>query len=287
MFDRFERPITYLRISVTDKCNLRCRYCMPPEGVPLRRHEDLLTLEALAEAARAAVGLGVTKIRLTGGEPLVRRGIINLVRMIASIPGLEHLGMTTNGTLLAPRARELREAGLDSVNVSLDTLNPERYTEITRGGSIEDALAGIRAAGAAGLPVKINMVVLGDSSREEIDAMRDFCASINARLQLINHFDLTRQKGSAVGSGGENAAGSGGENAARSGRAYTFDRPPACAGCNRIRLLADGTLKPCLHSDEEVRLDPARLTESLREAILAKPRLGGSCTNRSMRQIGG
>src|SRR5208337_2787031 len=110
MFDRFERPITYLRISVTDKCNLRCRYCMQPEGVPRRRHEDMLTLEALAEAARAAVGLGVTKIRLTGGEPLVRRGIVDLVRMIAVIDGLEHLGMTTNGTLLAPRARELRDA---------------------------------------------------------------------------------------------------------------------------------------------------------------------------------
>ena len=198
MFDRFERPITYLRISVTDKCNLRCRYCMPPEGVPLRRHDELLTLEALAEAARAAVGLGVTKIRLTGGEPLVRRGIVELVRMIAAIEGLEHLGMTTNGTLLAPRARELRDAGLDSVNVSLDTLGPERYAEITRGGSIEEALAGIRAAGAAGLPVKINMVVLGDTSQEEIGAMREYCASIGARLQLINHFELTRPKDSAA-----------------------------------------------------------------------------------------
>lgn len=279
MFDRFERPITYLRISVTDKCNLRCRYCMPPEGVPLRRHEDLLPLESLAEAARAAVGLGVTKIRLTGGEPLVRRGIVNLVRMIAAIEGLEHLGMTTNGTLLAPRARELKEAGLDSVNVSLDTLIPERYAEITRGGSIDAALAGIHAAGAAGLPLKINMVVLGDTAKEEIDAMRNFCSSIGARMQLINHFDLTHQK--------ENAARSGRGDAARSGRSYTFDRPPSCAGCNRIRLLADGTLKPCLHSDEEVRLDPARLTESLREAILAKPRQGGACTSRTMQQIGG
>jgi cyclic pyranopterin phosphate synthase len=273
MFDRFDRPITYLRISVTDKCNLRCRYCMPPEGVPLRRHEDLLPLESLAEAARAAVGLGVTKIRLTGGEPLVRRGIVELVRMIAAIEGLEHLGMTTNGTLLAPRALELKEAGLDSVNISLDTLDPERYTEITRGGSINAALAGIKAARAAGLPLKINMVVLGDSVKEDIDAMKDYCSSIGARLQLINHFDLTRQKGE--------------ENAAGSGRGYSFDRPPSCAGCNRIRLLADGTLKPCLHSDEEVRLDPARLTESLREAILAKPRRGGACSNRSMLQIGG
>jgi GTP 3',8-cyclase len=274
MFDRFERPITYLRISVTDRCNLRCRYCMPPEGVPKRRHEDMLTLEALAEAARAAVGLGVTKIRLTGGEPLVRRGIVDLVRMIAAIDGLDHLGMTTNGTLLAPRARELRDAGLDSVNVSLDTLSPERYAEITRGGAIQDAMAGITAAREAGLPLKINMVVLGDTSKEEIDAMREYCSSLGARLQLINHFDLTRRKTDP-------------EDAGRNGQGYSFDRPPSCAACNRIRLLADGTLKPCLHSDEEVRLDPANMAESLRAAILAKPRLGASCTSRSMHQIGG
>ncbi len=265
MFDRFDRAITYLRISVTDKCNLRCRYCMPPQGVPPRRHEDLLSLEQLAEAARAAVGLGVTKIRLTGGEPLVRRGIVELVRMIAAIRGLRHLALTTNGTLLAPRAGELRAAGLDSLNISLDTLDGARYREITRGGSIEDALDGIRAARAEGFPVKINMVVLDDESRREIEEMRRFCASMDARLQLINHFDLASKKADD----------------------YSFDRPPSCAGCNRIRLLADGMLKPCLHSDEEVRLDPARLGESLREAILAKPRRGGVCTSRTMRQIGG
>ena len=265
MFDRFNRPITYLRISVTDKCNLRCRYCMPAEGVPMRRHEDLLSLEQLAEAARAAVGLGVAKIRLTGGEPLVRRGIVELVRMITAIDGLEHLGMTTNGSLLAPRARELRSAGLDSVNVSLDTLDPGRYREITRCGSISDALEGVRAARAEGLPMKINMVVLPDTAPGEIESMREFAESVGARLQLINHFDLTRRKIDG----------------------YAFDRPPACAGCNRVRLLADGTLKPCLHSNEELRLDPQRPAESLREAILAKPRRGGACTNRPMRQIGG
>ncbi len=265
MFDRFDRAITYLRISVTDKCNLRCRYCMPPQGVPPRRHEDLLTLEQLADAARAAVGLGVTKIRLTGGEPLVRRGIVDLVRMLAALEGLHHLALTTNGTLLAPRAKELRGAGLDSVNVSLDTLDGARYREITRGGSIDDALAGITAALSEGFPVKINMVVLDDESTREIQAMRRFCDSIGAQLQLINHFDLTRNKGDD----------------------YSFDRPPSCAGCNRIRLLADGMLKPCLHSDEEVRLDPDRLGESFREAILSKPRHGGACTSRSMRQIGG
>ena len=185
--------------------------------------------------------------------------------MIAAIEGIEHLGLTTNGTLLAPRVRELIAAGLDSVNVSLDTLDPARYAEITRGGAIGDALAGIHAAHAAGLPLKINMVMLDEESMRETESMRTFCAGIGARLQLINHFDLTRKKGDS----------------------YAFDRPPSCGGCNRIRLLADGTLKPCLHSDEEIRLDPARIRESLQEAILAKPRRGGACTNRSMRQIGG
>jgi cyclic pyranopterin phosphate synthase len=265
MFDRFDRDITYLRISVTDKCNLRCTYCMPAAGVPRRRHEDLLRIEQLAEAARAAVGLGITKIRLTGGEPLVRRGILDLVRMIASIPGLEQLGMTTNGTLLAPCAGTLREAGLDSVNVSLDTLDPERYARITRGGRIDEALAGIHEARAAGLPLKINMVVLSDTPALEIEAMRAFASAAGARLQLINHFDLTERKTDG----------------------YVFDRPPACGGCNRIRLLADGTLKPCLHSNAELRLDPSRPAESLREAILSKPARGVVCTSRSMQQIGG
>ncbi len=265
MFDRYNRSITYLRISVTDKCNLRCRYCMPAEGVPLRRHEDLLSLESLAEAARAAVSLGITKIRLTGGEPLVRRGIMELVRMIGSIEGLEQLGMTNNGTLLAACAAELKQAGLSSVNVSLDTLDPERYRWITRGGDVEEARAGVAAARAAGLPVKINMVVLADTAPAEIEGMRRYAASAGARLQLINHFDLSRPKTEG----------------------YAFDRPPACDGCNRIRLLADGTIKPCLHSNEELRLDPLAPAESLREAILAKPRRGGACTNRRMQQIGG
>ncbi|MGA2478585.1 MAG: radical SAM protein [Spirochaetia bacterium] len=265
MLDRFDRPITYLRISVTDKCNLRCTYCMPSEGVPARSHGDFLTLEQMAEASRAAVGLGIRKIRLTGGEPLVKRGIVDLVRMIAAIDGLEHLAMTTNGTLLADKAPALKEAGLDSINVSLDTLDPERYRALTRGGNIGDAQEGIRAAVAAGFPVKINMVVLEDTSPAEIALMREHCSRLGARLQLINHYELGSEKGEQ----------------------YAFDRPPSCGACNRIRLMADGMLKPCLHSDEEVRLDFSRLTESLREAILAKPRRGGLCTNRAMMQIGG
>jgi cyclic pyranopterin phosphate synthase len=265
MFDSFDRAITYLRISVTDKCNLRCRYCMPEDGVPRRRHDEFLSLEQMAEVAAAAVGLGVTKVRLTGGEPLVKRGIVELVRMIAAIEGLEHLAMTTNATHLALHARALREAGLDSVNVSLDTLDPARYREITRGGDIDDALTGLQAALDAGLPVKVNMVVLGDTTEAEISRMRSFCEGKGARMQLINHYQLTQRKRDQ----------------------YAFDRPPSCDRCNRIRLLADGWLKPCLHSDEEVRLDFSRLAGSLREAILAKPQRGGACTNRAMTQIGG
>jgi cyclic pyranopterin phosphate synthase len=265
MFDRFDRPITYLRISVTDKCNLRCRYCMPPEGVPVRRHDDFLSFEQITAVSQAAARLGVTKIRLTGGEPLVKRGIATLVQMLAGIPGLEHLAMTTNGTRLADHARSLRDAGLDSVNISLDTLQPERYRFLTSGGNIQDVLGGIQAAGDEGFPVKINMVVLEDTTREEIEEMRRFCSHHGLRLQLINHFSLRREKGDS----------------------YQFDRPPSCAQCNRIRLMADGMLRPCLHSDHEVKLDFSRLEESLREAAFSKPERGGVCRNRLMSQIGG
>ncbi len=265
MFDRFDRPITYLRISVTDKCNLRCRYCMPPEGVAPRRHEDLISFEQMTEVARAAVRLGVTKIRLTGGEPLVRRGIADLARMLADIEGLEHLAMTTNGTLVAKFARPLREAGLDSLNISLDTLEAEKYRSLTRGGRFEDALAGIEAARQEGFPVKINMVVLEDTRPEEIEGMRRFCVERGLQLQLINHYELGREKTDS----------------------YGFDRPPSCARCNRIRLMADGMLKPCLHSDLEVKLDFSRLEDSLRQAVFSKPERGGTCRNRAMSQIGG
>jgi cyclic pyranopterin phosphate synthase len=265
MYDRFDRDITYLRISVTDKCNLRCRYCMPEEGVPGRPHSDFLSLEQLTEAARAAVRLGVRKIRLTGGEPLVKRGIVDLVRMLRGIDGLEHLAMTTNGTLLAQRARELKEAGLDSLNVSLDTLDPERYRELTRGGDIDRAIEGLRGALAEGFPVKVNLVVLADTTEGDIARMRGFCEAEGAKLQLINHYELTAGKTED----------------------YRFDRPPSCASCNRIRLMADGMLKPCLHSDAEVRLDFSRLEQSLREAVHAKPERGGVCTQRAMPQIGG
>ena len=265
LVDRFGRRHTYLRLSLTERCNLRCRYCMPAEGVPVRSHHDFLSHEQITEVVRVAVRLGLTKIRLTGGEPLVKRGIVELVRMIREVEGVRHLGMTTNGVLLPRYAAPLRSAGLDSVNVSLDTLDPERYRHITRVGDIRRVLDGIEAARQAGFPIKINMVVLEDTDEAAIEAMRRFCAGRGLTLQLINHYALGEEKL---------------DN-------YSFDRPPRCRACNKIRLLADGTLKPCLHSNEEIPLDLSNIEESLRRTIAGKPERGGTCTNRSMIGIGG
>ena len=162
MRDTLGREITYLRISLTDRCNLRCVYCMPPEGVNKREHREILSLEEMEEIARAAAALGVRKIRLTGGEPLVRRGMLSLCRRLRDIPQLEELTLTTNGVLLPGMAAALKAAGVDRVNISLDTLDPEKYRCVTRMGTLEDTLAGIRAAGEAGLrPLKLNCVLIG------------------------------------------------------------------------------------------------------------------------------
>jgi cyclic pyranopterin phosphate synthase len=265
MYDSYNRRIDYLRISVTDKCNLRCRYCMPEEGVALRRHEDYLSFEQITEVVRAAVKLGVIKVRLTGGEPLVKRGIVGLVRMLHGVRGLKHLAMTTNGTMLTRYARGLKAAGLDSLNISLDTLDPERYRYLTRRGEIEWVLQGIEAARAEGFPVKINMVVLEDTSQQEIEGLRRFCSQKGLKLQLINHFSLGAEKMDD----------------------YHFDRPPRCEECNKIRMLADGFLKPCLQSDQEIPIDMNDIEGSLLETVARKPERGSVCTGRSMMEIGG
>jgi cyclic pyranopterin phosphate synthase len=265
MYDSFNRRITYLRISVTDKCNLRCRYCMPEEGVPIRRHEDFLSFEQITAVVRAAVNLGVTKVRLTGGEPLVKRGIVELVGMIRGVEDLQQLAMTTNGTLLGRYAGALKAAGLDSLNISLDTLDPERYHRLTRIGEIRHVLEGIDAAVAEQFPAKINMVVLEDTSEREIDQMRRFCSARGLTLQLINHYALAVEKSDD----------------------YHYDRPPRCQDCNRIRLLADGTLKPCLHSNTEIPIDLNDIEGSLLKTVALKPQRGSVCTGRSMMEIGG
>lgn len=170
MLDRYNRNINYLRISVTDRCNLRCRYCMPEEGVRLIRHEDILTYDEITAFTRVAVAAGISKVRITGGEPLVRKGVTGLVRMIAAIDGVTDLSITTNGILLAAYATEL-EAGLMRVNVSLDSIDPVKYSYVTRGGNLYSVLEGIEAAQKAGLrPVKINCVI--KSRPDESDALK-------------------------------------------------------------------------------------------------------------------
>ncbi|MCF6335291.1 MAG: radical SAM protein [Spirochaetales bacterium] len=266
MLDQFNRKIHYLRISITDKCNLRCTYCMPAEGVPFKQHSAIMRFEDIVKVVESAVKLGIDKIRLTGGEPLVRKNVADLVRMIKEVAGISHLGMTTNGVLLEKMAGPLKEAGLDSLNISMDTLNPERYREITRIGDNSFTLRGIDAAISAGFErIKINMVVMDSTPDNEIEEMRQFCRDKKLTLQLINHYDLSSKKKDV----------------------YVFNRPPKCAVCNRIRLTADGILKPCLHSNQEIPVNPEDIAASLKKAILDKPENGSVCTNRNMIEIGG
>jgi cyclic pyranopterin phosphate synthase len=268
--DRLGREINYLRISVTDRCNLRCEYCMPPEGIELKEHGDMLSYEEIAEIARAAAELGIFKLRLTGGEPLVRRNISRLVSMLRSIDKVEEISMTTNGILLTPEvAEELKRAGLDRLNISLDTLDPGRYRKITRGGDVKDVLKGIEAAREAGFgATKINMVISEDDPGEDLERMRAYCSREGLVLQTINRFFLSKRAGETES-------------------LHDFDRPLPCDRCNRLRLTADGYLKPCLFSDIEIEVDFGDIEGSIRKAVEAKPDRGTSCRDRSMRQIGG
>ncbi|MDP3434876.1 MAG: radical SAM protein, partial [Bacteroidota bacterium] len=202
MFDRFNRQINYLRISVTDRCNLRCTYCMPEEGIRLLNHADILSFEEITEFANLAVANGITKVRLTGGEPLVRKDIVKLVAMLAAINGLEDLSMTTNGILLSEHAVDLKKAGLNRINISLDTVNPEQYCQITRNGELTKVLEGIDAARDAGLePIKINCVLLGQPD-DESRKLKQFCEDRGLSLRFIHQMNLKTGEFSTV-EGGE------------------------------------------------------------------------------------
>ena len=264
MLDSCGREIRYLRISVTDRCNLRCVYCMPPGGVPSIPHERILSLEKMALVAAAAAALGFDKVRLTGGEPLVRRGVEKLVSLLALIPGIKEIAMTTNGTLLAPVAVDLAARGLKSVNVSVDSMDAERYAVLSRGGHLQEALDGALAAKAAGLRVKLNAVAM-EGHESDLEAVAAWAAAQGLGFQTIARYRLDEEK--------------------RDGGSY--DRPPPCSRCDRLRLLVDGTLRPCLHSAMGVPVDFDDLEGSIRRAVLAKPRLGHSCEDLVPAQIGG
>lgn len=314
MLDHCGRTIDYLRLSVTDLCNYRCRYCMPEEGVPKRRHEDMLTLEELAEISAACVQCGVKKIRLTGGEPLVRRGIVDLCRALRAIDGLEELCLTTNGALLPQLAAPLRQAGVDRLNISLDTLRPERFASMTRTGTLQDTLDGIRAAEAAGFQnLKFDTVLIGGFNDDEIEALAGLtlqhpwevrfielmpmgpCVGWDLACFLPGDVVLQRCPGlEPVPAEGVarryRFPGAPGTVGLISPRSHTF-----CGECRRIRVTADGRLKGCLHSREEIQLRGLHgraLEEAILRGVAQKPRehhldQGSSDTPRTMNQIGG
>lgn len=327
--DAYNRPISYLRISVTDRCNLRCLYCMPRDGVPLCSHHEILTYEEIETIARAAAELGISKVRLTGGEPLVRTGIVELVRVLASIPGIDDLAMTTNGIRLSRHALALAEAGLLRVNVSLDSLRPERFERITRGGRLEEVLHGMEAAREAGLqPIKINTVVIRGTNDDEVV---DFARKTMHEYWNVRFIELMpmgrglsiedewrekiviaqeiRRKVEAVLGKLEPAKVSAGNGPARYYRLpgargtlgfITAVSDHFCYQCNRMRLTADGQLRPCLLSDHEIDLrTPLRQGAGIEEikslllkGVETKPRRhhlaeSDGPEKRAMSQIGG
>ena len=187
MIDAYGRKITYLRLSVTELCNLRCRYCMPEDGVCKKRHEDMLTQEEMLTAVKAAAELGITKLRITGGEPLVKRDILSICRGVARTEGIKEVCITTNGLLLPELAKPLREAGVSRVNISLDTLDEKKYAYITRRGSLEGAMRGIESALAAGFDkVKINTVLIGGFNDDEIPALAELTGNTPWTCALLS-----------------------------------------------------------------------------------------------------
>ncbi|MGL5097076.1 MAG: GTP 3',8-cyclase MoaA, partial [Planctomycetia bacterium] len=190
LVDRFGRRHTNLRISVTDRCNIRCTYCMP-EDVVFQPREHVLTFEEILRFVEIAASLGVDKIRLTGGEPLIRKGLPTLIRMVHAVPGIRDVGITTNGTLLAPLAAELFDAGLRRINISLDTLDREQFKALTRRDALDDVLAGVEAARAAGFrPIKINAVAIAGTSESQIVPLAEFCRDRDLELRFIEFMPL-------------------------------------------------------------------------------------------------
>lgn len=317
MTDHLGRNITYLRISVTDKCNLRCRYCMPAEGICKKSHADMLTEEELITAVEAAASLGITKVRITGGEPLVKKNIVSICRNVAAVEGIQEVCLTTNGVLLPQYAKPLKEAGVKRLNLSLDTLQPDKYTYITRIGTMDTFRAGLDAAFEAGFEkLKINSVLIGGFNDDEIEALANLTMEHPVDMRFIelmpiqNHDEFGQEAYvpySRVLEKLPEAMPLPGDG----GVAKLYRLPGAkgniglispisahfCSECNRIRLTADGKLKPCLHSADEYSikgLDYAGMRAVFEQAIRNKPAWHGdldavhrSQAGRNMNEIGG
>ncbi|MDY0339803.1 MAG: GTP 3',8-cyclase MoaA [Coriobacteriia bacterium] len=337
--DTFGRRIDYLRISVTDRCNLRCVYCMPPEGIEWKSHDEILSFEEIERFARIAAGEGISKIRLTGGEPLVRHGIVDHVRRLRETTGIEAIALTTNGTLLSQYAEGLAAAGLKRINISLDTLDPDVYASVTRRGKLTDVLEGIEAASAVGMdPIKLNVVVVRSLDQDLLgfarmtvdrpvhvrfieympvgDVGEHSCTSADAdgwsEEDLVSTDEILERittEGAAAGLGElapvsrDDAPGGWGP-----ARYYRFPGAPGtlgviaplshhfCSECNRLRLTADGGLRTCLFSDDEIDVRSALRTGTdqdiralIHRALAEKPAGHNQQhgTVRHMSQIGG
>ncbi len=321
--DNYSRVIDYMRVSVTDRCNLRCVYCMPEEGVQQIVHKEILSYEEIARVVMVAARLGVRKVRITGGEPLARKNVQSLIKEIGSIDTIEDLSLTTNGVLLEKYAEELREYGLNRINVSLDTLRPERYRKITRGGDFDTVMKGIEKANSCGLtPVKINMVPIKGLNDDEIIDFAELTRATPYHVRFIEFMpvgngSLYDEKRHIPTDEIRNTVEQLGElvpvRVRRNGPAKYYRLPDAegvigfisamthhfCKECNRLRLTADGKLRPCLFSETEIDLKTAlrrgvlddELERLLKISIEAKPEghylLERAADGRPMSKIGG
>ncbi len=326
MKDSYGREINYMRLSITDKCNYRCKYCMPEEGIPDLGHDQILRYEELETIVKASVELGIHKFRLTGGEPLVRKGIVDFVKRLKSIPGVVELTMTTNGALLERLAKPLKAAGLDRVNISLDSLNHHKFNEITRCGDLKDVLAGIKASKEAGFsPIKLNVVTMKGFNDDEI---HDFAQLTMEEAFEVRFIELMPFKGNKdinyeyISS--EEILAKLPElrpveaSFHESGVAQLYSFPGSqgyigfispfshcfCPNCNKVRITSDGKLKTCLHSNYEHDLkaslipdangefDIGKVKKSIEKAIMAKEEChhlepGKATVERNMNKIGG
>ena len=317
MIDSYGRQISYLRLSVTELCNLRCRYCMPEDGICKKRHNEMLTQEETISAIRAAASLGISKLRITGGEPLVKPNIVDLCAEAAAVDGIREVCMTTNATLLPKLAGPLREAGVSRLNISLDTLDPEKFRYITRIGTLSDAVAGLDAALDCGFErIKVNAVLIGGFNDDEIPVLAELTRRypLDVRfielMPMVDSSDFGPEAYLPCTAVTERLPGLEAMDP-DGGVARLYRLPGAmgniglispvsahfCTACNRIRITADGKVKPCLHSSDEISIkgqDEEGMRETLRQAILAKPRWHGelsycerSRAGRNMNQIGG
>lgn len=318
MKDSFGREINYLRISLTDRCNLRCKYCMPEKGIHKVKHDEILSLEEIFELTKVFVELGISKIRFTGGEPLVRLGVVNLIEKVSKLDGIKELTMTTNGILLKDNIKSLKQAGLNRLNISLDTLDENKYKGITRGGDLSMVLDGIKQAQRIGLkPIKINTVLIGGFNDDEIEDFVNLTIDNSIDVRFIELMPI----GEAANFAKDNFIPNSKvldlisdlipvENEDKSSPAVYYKLPNAkgkiglinpitckfCKDCNRVRLTSTGKLKLCLHSNREIDLRSALregkdIKKLIMESILTKEKEhhleDKKYIARNMNQIGG